>query len=225
MKVGLIVGLAFRAGVFYYDQIVRKIVERDITPEIMLNHADAGKVLKLVGERDKDKLGVYLGTLANELFAGGAELVAITAVAPHVAIEEIQRVALGPIVDVLGVVADGIAAAGLDRVAVFGNRAVIETDIFGAVPQTAVVRLSPGDVDRVHATYSDIALQGKCGTQPETDLLRAVARGLVDGRGTQAIVLAGTDLSSFYADTVPDYPFLDVARRHVDEIVRRAVSL
>lgn len=223
-KIGLIVGLAFRAGVFYYDQIVRRIVERDITPEIMLNHADVGEVLKFVGARDKGGLGAYLGTLANELFAGGAELVAITAVAPHIAIEEIQRVASGPIVDVLGVIGAGIEAAGVDRVAIFGNRAVVETDIFGAVPPTTVVRLSPGDIDRVHATYNDIALQGKCGTQPETDLLLDVARGL-DARGARLIVLAGTDLSAFYADTRPDYPFMDVAQRHVDEIVRRAVSL
>lgn len=38
----------------------------------------------------------------------------------------------------------------------------------------------------------------------------------------QAVLLAGTDLSSFYSEQPPLYRFLDVARLHIDEIMRRA---
>lgn len=189
----------------------------------MVNHAHVTTALALLRAGDRGGLGAYLGSLANELFVGGADLVAITAVAPHFAIDEVRRVARGPIVDVLGVVPGAVATAGLDRLAVFGNRAVIDTDVFGALPAAAVVRLSPAEVDRVHATYSDIALHGKRDTQPETGILHSLARELIDGRAAQAIILAGTDLSSFYADRPPDYPVLDLAEVHVDEIVRRAM--
>lgn len=222
--IGLIGGLAFRAGVFYYEQIVRRCALDGRVPRVLLNHADVGAVLSFVGSGDKAGLGAYLGGLANGLFAGGADLVAVTAVAPHMAIEEFSRAARGPVVNVLDSVAGGIDAAGLGRVAVFGNRAVMETDLFGTVGAERAVRLAPPQLEAVHATYNDIALHGKRGTRPEVALLNGVARGLIDEGGAQAVLLAGTDLSSFYAETKPDYPSLDVARLHIDEIMRRATS-
>jgi Asp/Glu/hydantoin racemase len=48
--------------------------------------------------------------------------------------------------------------------------------------------------------YNDIALLGKCGTPVEVAFLERVARDLIDRGGAQAILLGGTDLSSFYAD-------------------------
>jgi aspartate racemase len=72
--------------------------------------------------------------------------------------------------------------------------------------------------------YNDIALFGKRGTPIEVAFLERAARDLIDRGGAQAILLAGTDLSSFYADEPPSFPFLDVARLHIDEIVRRAVA-
>ena len=130
-------------------------------------------------------------------------------------------IARGPIVNLLDVVPAGLAAAGLRRVAVFGNRAVMETSIFGTLPADATVMLDRSLIDEVHATYNDIALRGKRGTQPESRLLEAAARMAI-GRGAEAVLLAGTDLSSFYAEEAPAYPFLDVAELHIDRIVADA---
>ena len=74
----------------------------------------------------------------------------------------------------------------------------------------------------MHKAYGDIALHGKRGSQPETRFLEDVARDVIGQGGAQAILLAGTDLSSFYAEQPPTYPVLDLARLHIDEIVRRA---
>jgi aspartate racemase len=158
------------------------------------------------------------------LFDAGADLVAVTAVAPHLAIEEIARVARGPVADVLGCIPAGLAAAGIERVAIFGNRAVMNTNAFGSIAMDRVVRLEPPVLDAVHAMYNDIALFGKRGTPTEVAFLERTARDLIDRGGAQAILLAGTDLSSFYAEQPPSFPFLDVARLHIDEILRRAVA-
>ena len=74
----------------------------------------------------------------------------------------------------------------------------------------------------MHTIYNDIALRGKRSTPTEVKSLEGIARKLIDQDGAQAILLAGTDLSSFYAEQSPAYPFLDVAQLHIDEIVRRA---
>ena len=92
-KIGLIGGLAHRAGIFYYEQLIEHYRASDRVLPLTLSHADVNKVLAYVSANDRTGLGTYLGTLANELFAGGADLVAITAVAPHLAIEEVSRIA------------------------------------------------------------------------------------------------------------------------------------
>jgi aspartate racemase len=163
-KIGLIGGLALRAGVFYYEQILKRYAAEKRPLKLVLTHADVNTVLACIGGEDRAGLGGYLGALANELFAAGADLVAVTAVAPHLAIEEIARVARGPVVDVLGCIPAGLAAAGIERVAIFGNRAVMNTNAFGSIPTHRVVRLEPPVLDAVHAMYNDIALFGKRGT-------------------------------------------------------------
>ena len=221
-KIGLIGGLALRAGVFYYDQILQRYTSTKERLELVLSHADVSTVLAYVGAGDKAGLGSYLGAVANELFDAGAELVAVTAVAPHLAIHEIAKNARGPVVNVLEIIPAGLKAAAIDRVAVFGNRAVMETDVFGILPPSMVVKLRPPVLEAVHAMYNDIALYGKRGTPKEVQYLEGVAREVVEQGGAQAVLLAGTDLSSFYAEQPPTYPYLDVARLHIDEIVRLA---
>ena len=71
---------------------------------------------------------------------------------------------------------------------------------------------------------NDIALTGKRGTPAEVACFGDVARDLIDRGGAQAILLAGMDLSSFYAGQPPSFPFLDVAELQIKEIVRRARS-
>jgi aspartate/glutamate racemase len=222
-KIGLIGGLALRAGIFYYEQIAQRFAAISQEPlQLVLAHADVGKVLAFVRDNDKPELGRYLASLGNELFDAGAELVAITAIAPHFAIAEVAQFARGPLVNVLDTIPTGLKAAGLCRVAVFGNRAVMDTDVYGSIPVQAAVKLPPSLVNEIHAIYSSIALDGKRGTEAETRFLGEAARALIETGGAEAIVLAGTDLSSFYAEQPPAFPYLDVARLHIDQIVQLA---
>ncbi|MEO5757227.1 MAG: aspartate/glutamate racemase family protein [Mesorhizobium sp.] len=219
-KIGLIGGLAIRAGIFYYDQILKRYTDAKLPLDLTLRHADVSTVLAYVGSANRVGLGTYLGSLANELFDAGVDTVSVTAVAPHLAIDDIKKASKGPIINVLESIAGGLKSAGLERVAIFGNRAVIASDIFGSVSERMVVRLEPKEVSVVHDTYNDIALYGKRGTEAEVEYFRNLANDLITKRGAQAIVLAGTDLSSFYAEKSPDFPFLDVAQLHIDQILK-----
>lgn len=218
-RIGLIGGLALRAGIFYYEQLLLRYNEQRKPLDLVLQHADVGKVLAYIQAGDRAGLGRYLATQANKLFDAGAGVVAITAVAPHLAYKEVMQIARGPVTNVLEVIPEGLRNAGFLKVAVFGNRAVMETNVFGVIPDELVVKLDPSLITDVHTLYGDIALRGKRGTRPETEHLSKVARELIEKRGAQAIVLAGTDLSSFYAEQKPDYPYLDVAQLHIDQLI------
>lgn len=218
-RIGLIGGLALRAGVFYYEQLLLRYNEQKKPLDLVLQHADVGKVLAYIQAGDRGGLGKYLAVQANNLFDAGAGIVAITAVAPHLAYKEVMQTARGSVANVLEVIPAGLRTAGFRKVAVFGNRAVMESNVFGAIPEELVVKLEPAVIDDIHTLYGDIALRGKRGTRPEVDHLSKVARGLIEKHGAQAIVLAGTDLSSFYAEQKPDYPYLDVAQLHIDQLI------
>lgn len=223
--IGLIGGLAFRAGVFYYEQILQRFNSRGKSLDLVLRHADVNRVLASVRTNDRAGLGMYLGTLANELADAGASFVAVTAVAPHMAIEDISQVSRIPVVNVLDALAGGVHVAGVDRVAVFGNRAVLQSDIFGALGDGRAVKLPQRMQDEIHTLYTDIALNGKRGTLVEKNRLSELAHELIEMHAAQSIVLAGTDLSSFYADHKPEYPFLDMAQLHIDQIISYATAL
>ena len=165
-KIGLIGGLALRAGVFYYEQILKRYAVEKRPLKLVLTHADVNTVLACIGGEDRAGLERYLGTLANELFDAGADLVAVTAVAPHLAIEEIARVARGPVADVLGCIPAGLAAAGIERVAIFGNRAVMNTNAFGSIAMDRVVRLEPPVLDAVHACTTTSRCSESAGRPP-----------------------------------------------------------
>jgi len=221
-RIGLIGGLALRAGVFYYEQLLLRFNEQKKPLDLVLQHADVGKVLAYIQAGDRAGLGKYLAAQANNLFDAGAGVVAITAVAPHLAYKEMMQTARGPVANVLEVIPAGLRKAGFRKVAVFGNRAVMETNVFRAIPEELVVKLDPEVITDIHTMYGDIALRGKRGTKPEVDHLSKVARRLIEKQGAEAIVLAGTDLSSFYAEQKPDYPYLDMAQLHIDQLIDKS---
>lgn len=223
-KIGLIGGLATRAGIFYYEQIQQRLATRQPALQLMLNHADVTRVLSHVSADDRSGLGQYLGDLANELADAGCEIVAITAVAPHLAISEIASVARIPLANVLDAIPAGLAAARVNRVAVFGNRVAMQSNVFGAVPDCMVAQLDRNALDWVHETYNEIAIRGKRATQPEMKELGRLAHQLMRAEKVQAILLAGTDLSSFYADQKPDFPFVDVAQLHIDQVIDLSIG-
>ena len=216
--IGLIGGLAPRAGIFYYEELIQQHKAAGETLNLTMRHADVAAVLDHLSRLDRTWLGTYLGGLANELFAAGADFVAVTAVAPHLAIDEIIDVADGPLVNALDVLADAVLDAGVERFAVFGNRAVMESNIWDAVGETTAVQLGQPTLDLVHDLYNDIALTGKRNTEPEVELLAEFAEQAMS-LGAQAIVLAGSDLSSFYSEAPPKYPHIDVAKAHIAQIM------
>lgn len=216
--IGLIGGLAPKAGVFYYEQLLERHQRAGARLDLTLRHADVATVLDHVNAGDRDGLGQYLAELSNQLFDAGADVVAVTAVAAHLAIEEIMASARGPVVNLLDTISAGLSAAGAERVSIFGNRAVMTTGIYESVPPEAVVALDPATLESVHDTYNQIALAGKRSTPIEVELLAAVAdQAMADG--ADAIILAGTDLSSFYSETPPEFPSIDLAMLHIEQIM------
>jgi aspartate racemase len=218
--IGIIGGLGVGATVHYYKAIVDAYKQRDLVPQLLIAHADAERVLADVRDGKLIALGAYLAGFANRLAAGGATVGAIAAVAPHICFAELARQSQLPMINMVAHTAQAIAARGLRRVALFGTRFVIETDLYGQLSDVVVVRPKPPEIDLIHHTYLNVVTLGQA-TEEHRAALRRLAHILIERDGVDAIVLAGTELALVFDAANPDFPAIDCTAVHIDGIMRR----
>ena len=214
---GLIGGLGVPAGIYYYEQLARAHKERERSLRLFFAHADVRKVLAHVQAGKTRELMEYLLNLVRSLQAAGAGVAAISAVTPHVCIDELAAASPIPIVNLLLAIDIELRERAMRRVALCGTRFVIETDLFGALSSAEVARPKPEEIDEIHAIYSELAQSGKA-TAAQRERLTRLANLLFERERIDAIVLAGTDLSAMYGDDEPDFPVVDASKVHVRAI-------
>ena len=132
------------------------------------------------------------------------------------------RISPIPLIDMLAEVAKAIHARGLRRVALLGTRFTVETSMFGGLGDIDTVMPQPGEIDRIHAIYMDV-VAGR-GTAAHADELRQLAQTFIERDGAQAVLLAGTDLTTIIGESDAGFPTIDCARVHIDAIVQRLLD-
>jgi len=218
--IGLVGGLGTAAGIYYYRVLERRFKSAGMEMRLVLIHADIEIVLEAVRRNDAETLAAYLSSLILGMQRAGATVAAIPAVAPHLCIEHLHQLVPIPVVSVLKTIRETIdALPDGERVALFGNSAVIRSNAYGAIDASRVVPMGHDAVELVNSLYSDIARSGSHGSSRERAAFDSLAEQMID-EGARAIVLCGTDLSAFYSGYPPEYAFIDVAERHIADILR-----
>lgn len=219
---GLIGGLGPLATIHYYRELVAAHEKQGRTLRLLMAHADIAQVYVYVNGKNLDGLARYLAGLAANMAAGGAELTAIVAATPHICAPQLVALSPIPLIDMLAEVAKAIHARGLRRVALLGTRFTVETSMFGGLGDIDTVMPQPGEIDRIHAIYMDV-VAGR-GTAAHADELRQLARTFIERDGAQAVLLAGTDLTTIIGESDAGFPAIDCARVHIDAIVQRLLD-
>jgi aspartate racemase len=204
-NLGLIGGLGPGATVHYYQELVKAGAG-----EMLVVNADVDRVLRDVERRDRVGLSEYLARLIERLAHGGADLGAISAIAPHMCIRELEKISMLPLVNIIEEVRAEIRFRGYETVALFGTRFVVESRMFGMLEGIDVV--VPDQVDAIHQAYMQIVKGGTDGRI----ILSQIARDL----SVDAVVLAGTDLSLVFDDTNTNFPHVDCVKAHLRAIMR-----
>jgi len=214
---GLIGGLGVGATVHYYRALARAHERLQKPLRLVMVHADVHRVLGYVQAKQLGDLTEYLAALIRQLKNGGADLAAVTAVTPHICFGELFPRSPLPLVDLLQVAHESISGK---RVAIFGTRFTIETDLFGALPGENTVRPQLGEVDQIHEAYVRTASRGE-GAEEDRQALTSLAHTLIQREGVEAIVFAGTDLALLFNESNTTFPFIDCAQLHIDAIMKR----
>jgi aspartate racemase len=217
---GLVAGLGVGSGIFYYRSLVDAHLDRGLSPRIVMVHADVRRVMDLAQARETQQLAEYLTGLLQQLAGGGAEVAAIPAVSPQVCAKELEEMTPLPLIGLLDAIVAEVERRRLQRVAIFGARVTMETELFGRLSGVAeVVSLPTKEMEQVGAVYRRI-VEAEGASPGEFEMLRSLAHRLVEREHVDAILLAGTDLSFVFRPENTDFPSLDGARVHIAEIMR-----
>jgi aspartate racemase len=221
--IGLVGGLGPAATVYYYNSLLRAHAELGAKPDIVVVHADVTHVLELVRDGDIAALARYLAGFVARSARAGATMAAVPAVTPHICAPALQELSPLPLVSILDVIRDGLKQRALNRIALFGTRFVIETDLFGSLSEFEVIRPRGNEFDIINAIYLELVASAAV-SEAQADRLRTIAREMMERERLDAIVLAGTELALIgdWHELKPR--IVSAADLHVAEIVRRAIA-
>src|ERR1700756_4300217 len=215
---GLIGGLGVGATIHYYERLAKGCAQLGLTLDTVITNAHTPRVFSYVEAKDRAGLAEYLSAYIRRMKDAGAEMVAVPAITPLYCAKELGMVSALPIVSLIGPLNTELAARKARRVAIFGTRFVIESDLFGELSGLEVVRPTREEVELIHTTYVELAATG----EPSADKhekLTALAHRLVSRDAVDAILLAGTDLTLLFNEGNTDFPHVDCAALHIRHIL------
>jgi aspartate racemase len=215
---GLVGGLGVGAAVHYYEKLAKGCEKRGLELDIVITNAHTPRVFGYVEANDRDRLAEYLNGYIRRMEAAGAELAAIPAVTPHYCFEELAATSPLPVVSIFVPLIRELASREARRVAIFGTRFVIASELFGAVKDVEFIKPKPEEVDLIHDAYVGLSAAGK-GSQEKHEKLTGLAKTLIRRDSVDAILLAGTDLTLLFDESNTDFPHVDCAALHIQAIL------
>lgn len=216
---GLVGGLGVGAAIHYYRELAKAHEEQGRGFDFVSVHAETSRVFEYVQAGDREGLARYLIGFIRRLKAGGAEVVAIPAITPHLCIRELVAASPLPIFNIFDPLCEELAVRSIHKVAVFGTRYAVKSALFGFVEGVEISQPRPDELDTIHEIYAELLQHGE-GSEEQRTELTALANTLIPRDGVEAIILAGTDLSLLFNETNTDFPHFDCAALHLKAILK-----
>lgn len=218
---GLLGGLGVGAAIHYYRELAAAHDDARRPMRLVMAHASISQVASHAATGDRQGLAEYLAGFLGQLQAAGATMGILPAVTPHLCIEELQAITPIPVVDLTKAVSEHVQARKLSKVALFGTRFVVESNMYGRLTGVEIVRPRDAEVAFIHDAYTQMAHSGQSSAENREKFI-VLADTLQKRDGVEAIVLAGTDLALMFTEADTPFPHVDCARAHVDAILRTA---
>jgi aspartate racemase len=215
--IGLIGGLGPGATVHYYQALLRAHAARGVRPDIVIVHADVGQVLGLVGQGDLAGLARYMADFIARLEKAGAEIATIPAITAHACMPMLKPLSCLPLLSIVDVVRSDLIRRGLRRIALFGTRFTVESDMFGQLVDFDIIHPQADEAETIYRVYAELVAAG-VGTEVQAQIVGDIATALIARESVDAIVVAGTELALIVDGEHCGYPIVDCARLHVEAL-------
>lgn len=220
LHIGLIGGIGVAATLVYYQRLTSAVTAMGQQLECTIVHAQVSDLLHNNTNDLRQAQAEIYAPLIDRLKAAGADCAAITSLGGHFCFDETKALSSLPLVSAVAPMDAYFANQGLKRVGLLGTRVVMRTGLYGQLRRTEAVALDDA-IDSVGQAYTDMAVAGQCSEAERAFFVEAGQR-LVDERGAQAVVLAGTDLNLAFDGRPVGYRVIDALDVHVDVLARLA---
>jgi aspartate racemase len=191
--------------------------------ELTIVHADIRDLIQNMTDNAPDKQAEIFLRLSQRLQAAGAEAVAVTSIAGHFCIRELETLAPLPVINAIPEIEAALVNRGLQRVGILGTRVVMQSRLYGGVSAVDVVLPQGDSFDATHNAYVAMAAAGQADDQ-QRELLFSVGNDLCQKQGAEAVVLAGTDLFLAFDGHECGFHTIDCARVHIDALFRESIK-
>ncbi len=216
---GLLGGVGVGATAHYYRELAAASEAHGLELDLVMVHAEVPRVVSFVEANDLVGLETYFNGFFARMKAAGADVAAIPSVASHFCHKQLAASAPLPVITLFHPIAEEAAQRSIRRVAIFGTRFVIESELYGAVPGLTYIRPRNEEVDQIHNIYMRLALDGK-GTETQNSDLTDLAIRLLNREHLDAIILGGTDLCLLFNARNTSFPVIDCAALHIQAIAQ-----
>jgi aspartate racemase len=221
MHIGLIGGIGPAATDYYYRGLIERHAQAGTPLELTIAHADVREVAANAANNDAQKQADSFLRLVQRLAAAGAHAVAITSIAGHFCVRELEAMSPLPIVNLIPEIDAAIRMRDFRTVGILGTRTAMVTRLYGGISSAHVV-LPVGDaLDAAHRSYLEMAMAARA-TEAQRRTLFAIGQDLCRVQGAEAVVLGGTDLFLAFAGQDCGFPVIDCAAIHVEALFRRS---
>lgn len=215
MHIGLIGGIGPAATTYYYQLLLEKLGEQNLT----ISHASIKSLSGNVMAGNCEAQATIFANHIDILKGAGADFAAVTSVAGHFCIDELAARSSLPLISVLGSLNTYFLTNGLKRIGVLGNRMAMQSHLFGMIDTVSFVTPSTDTLGKVGDAYMQMAMRGRC-EEPERQLFIDAGQEMIDEGGADAVLLGGTDLFLAFDNWKPNYPVVDAARIHVTDLIK-----
>jgi len=222
MHIGLIGGIGPSATEFYYRELVKRHRAANREMELTITHASMETYLAHIAKGAHETQAKLFLKHIEQLMAAGCKAAAVTSMAGHFCIEELQDISPIAIINAIPILNNYFAANGVRRIGLLGTDVVMGSRFYGGVTSAEITLPVGENFERVSDTYFTLARTGKC-TDEQREYFFKMGQEMIDA-GAEAIVLAGTDLCLAFDGYDPGFPVIDSALVHVDAIFEAAVS-
>ena len=221
MHIGLIGGIGPAATDYYYRHLITKFAEEKAQLELTIVHADTPTLLGNLERNEITSQVQIYQRLTERLAIAGAECVVVTSIAGHFCIDEFIDLSPLKVINMITAVNNEISSRKLNRVGILGTRTVMETRFYSGIKSAEVILLPSKSMTKVHDAYVAMASSGFV-TEEQRDVFYAACQYYLQECGTDAIMLGGTDLALVFNEQNAEFPIVDCALIHANQIVEIA---
>jgi len=223
MHIGMIGGIGPAATEFYYRGLIARHTKTGTRLDLTIAHADVRELSNNLANRDARKQAAIFARLIERLKAAGARAAAITSMAGHFTIGELEPISPLPLINALPAINAAIQERKLRKVGILGTSTVMESRLYGAIDSVEFVLPEGEDFEAVHTSYVEMARTATV-TEAQRQIFFRIGRHLCTAKGAEAVMLGGTDLFLAFEGHDPGFPVIDCADIHVEAIYRRSIE-